>query len=172
MKRIEHELYRLTATNIAGRVAKINSSINVKSAWENKYKELFITLDRCDSEADILPVYDRPFLLVSEPAKTILSAYENDIKFRKCVISEEKHGIIEAAYLVKAPEMHCLHSESEVFQIGVVKKVIIDRKKTEGKKVFQIGKLLAQYLIIDIEVIEALIHASAWPFGFTRMEVR
>ena len=171
MKHIELPFYRLLKTNKNGRYSTLKGTIDIKEVWESN-KEVFITLNNCDTENDILPVYDRPFLIISEQVKDVLSFYEPEIKFRKCVFAEERYDVIEAAYLVKAPELDCLHSSSEVLNKGLIKNIIIDRNKVDDRRVFQLKGIIAQYLIVNTEVVEALLHENIWPFEYQEIETR
>ncbi|BCZ45490.1 hypothetical protein psyc5s11_15570 [Clostridium gelidum] len=131
-------------------------NINLLNA--HKIEEMIIFNVRCDEQTQFLDILDTQLFLISEKMKEIMGEYNGKIIFKTIPLIDSPHERQENYYLPIFEEADCLSENSE-FNLNktVVKKIILDREKIKGKKIFKIKESSKPLIVIRLDVAESLL---------------
>lgn len=90
-----------------------------------------------------------PIPLVSDMVKKVLDVYEDDMIFRSVSLVDKSRGKIFLYHTLLLEEQEMLSDSTEYYPNGSVKRLVLDRKKSENTKFFwQIQKSSAILLSV------------------------
>jgi len=115
--------------------------------------------------------FESPVFLASAGLKKILDMYEPTLAFRTVVLNNALLKTQKIYYLVIADEMDCLREGSEFYLNGWERKAVIDTKKTEGRRVFQVKGLYTRKLYVSLEIAESIMRRGMQGIIFREMEI-
>lgn len=129
---------------------------------------------RCPAKEFLLPYFEasnllEKYFIVSLEMKNVLLEYEPSLLTRACALKCDD-GKSAGYYLIKQPEIDCLHVDTVIRGQNVTKFVF--SKESLGKaSVFTAVGILAKYLFCSEQVLENLLEKEIYPFDFMKIEI-
>jgi len=114
-----------------------------------------------------LPFIDHPVFIISKELKSLFSEYQEGAGFFP-FFTKGIDGKGVPYYVFRPLILDCLSKEAALSSgKRDVKKLLLDRDKIGSHKVFQVGGILARYLIVDLEILEIMLYSGVQPFVFS-----
>ena len=102
-------------------------------------------------------VIDIPTFLVSEKVKEVFLNYDDNIIVKCVILSGENSDTQKVYWMPLMDSIDCMSSETEFYKDGSLKKLVLDKTKIEGKKIFRVANLKEYPVIIHLDVAESLL---------------
>ncbi|WP_297423992.1 DUF1629 domain-containing protein [Clostridium sp.] len=157
------------------RLLDINNKIdfrNIKLVNAHKIDDIIICNVKCDEETKFLDVLDSQRFLVSENMKRILEKYNEKAIFKTIPLIDSHNNRQENYYLPIFEEIEALSEKAELnLDKTVVKKIILDNKKIEGKKIFQIKESVKPLIVVRLDVAESLLRRRFKGIRLEQLEI-
>lgn len=110
-----------------------------------------------NSRKDYVDFTDRPVILVSDRFKEVLELYCESAVYSPVVLSEIKRDVQKLYWYLKPPKVDCLSEQTEFHKNGTLKRLVIKPDLAAGHRVFQIDRILENYMVIDLMALESLL---------------
>lgn len=144
-------------------------NINLLNA--HKIDDVVIFNVKCDEETEFLDVLDRNLFLISEKMKKIIEKYVPQSLFKTIPLIDLNNGRQENYYLPIFEEIECLSENAELnLNKTVVKKIILDKEKIKGKKIFKIKESEKTLVVVRLDVAESLLRREFKGMCLKRLE--
>lgn len=145
-------------------------SINRQDGY--KIKDITIFNLRKEEKIQFIDILDNQLFIVSKDMKNILGKYDEDIMFKNIVLLdhvEKKQG----NYVLPIFEEVDGLSEKSIFNMNktIVKKIVLDGKKVQGKKIFKIKGGDKPLIVVRLDVAESLLRRGFTGIKLTPLEV-
>jgi len=145
-------------------------NINLLNA--HKIEDILIFNVDCDDKTEFLDILDRNLFLISEGMKKIIEKYDLEIIFKIMPLIDLVHERQENYYMPIFEEIDCLSEKSELnLNKTVVKKIILDKEKIKGKKIFKIKESVKNLIVIRLDVAESLLRREFKGICLERLEL-
>lgn len=102
-------------------------------------------------------IIDRPVFLVSDEIKRVLELYDNSLIFKNVILTDIIYKIQKVYWLVLMEKISCLSNKAEFDKASNIKKIVLDSKKTEDKKMFLIAGIREVRVVINLDIAESLL---------------
>jgi len=122
-----------------------------------------------DGDSIYPAIIDTPVFLVSDTVKKLLQLYEDSLIF-KCTVLANKEGSQVVYWLTLMDEVNCLSSASEFTKDGSLKKLVIDKEKLQGRKIFRVGGVREKLVVINQDIAESLLRRFLLGIQLTAIE--
>ncbi|WP_297430465.1 hypothetical protein [Clostridium sp.] len=144
-------------------------NINLLNA--HKIDDVLIFNVKCDEETEFLDILDRNLFLISEKMKEIIGKYDLGILFKTIPLIDLPHKRQENYYMPIFEEIECLSENAELnLNKTVVKKIILDKEKIKGKKIFKIKESSKTLIVVRLDVAESLLRREFKGMSLKRLE--
>lgn len=116
-------------------------------------------------------VIDTPTFLISEKVKEVFVNYDDSI-IVKCVILSGENSDTKKVYWMPLMDcIDCMSPETEFYKDGSLKKLVLDKAKIEGKKIFRVANLKEYPVIINLDMAESLLRRFLSGIEMTKVKV-
>lgn len=147
------------------------ADINLTNA--NKIDDTIIFYIKSDPNTEFLDVLNRQLFLVSQGMKNLLEKYNANIIFKMLPLIDFDNLKQEIYYLPIFEEIEALSEEAELnLDKTVVKKLILNKEKIQGKKIFKIKESAKNLIIIRLDVAESILRRDFKGILLERVEVK
>lgn len=145
-------------------------NINLLNA--HKIDDIIVFNVKCDDDTEFLDILDRNLFLISEKVKKIIGKYDWGILFKTIPLIDLHHKKQENYYMPIFEEIECLSEKAEMnLNKTVVKKIILDKEKIKGKKVFKIKESSKTLVVVRLDVAESLLRREFKGMCLKRLEI-
>lgn len=145
---------------------------NINLLKAHKIDDVVIFNVKCDDETEFLDILDRNLFLISKEMKKIIEKYDSEILFKTTPLIDLSHERQENYYMPIFEEVECLSENAELnLNKTVVKKIILDKEKIKGKKIFKIKESSKSLVIVRLDVAESLLRREFKGMCLERLEV-
>ncbi|WP_160690541.1 hypothetical protein [Clostridium sp. C2-6-12] len=145
-------------------------NINLLNA--HKIEDILIFNVNCDDKTEFLDILDRNLFLISEDMKKIIEKYDSGIIFKIIPLIDLPHERQENYYMPIFEEIECLSEKAELnLNKTVVKKIILDKEKIKGKKIFKIKESVKNLIVVRLDVAESLLRREFKGICLERLEL-
>ncbi|OOM11684.1 hypothetical protein [Clostridium saccharobutylicum] len=145
---------------------------NINLLKAHKIDDVVIVNVKCDDETEFLDILDRNLFLISKEMKKIIEKYDSEILFKTTPLIDLPHERQENYYMPIFEEVECLSENAELnLNKTVVKKIILDKEKIKGKKIFKIKESSKSLVIVRLDVAESLLRREFKGMCLERLEV-
>ncbi|AQS10947.1 hypothetical protein CLOBY_30960 [Clostridium saccharobutylicum] len=145
---------------------------NINLLKAHKIDDVVIFNVKCDDETEFLDILDRNLFLISKEMKKIIEKYDSEILFKTTPLIDLPHERQENYYMPIFEEVECLSENAELnLNKTVVKKIILDKEKIKGKKIFKIKESSKSLVIVRLDVAESLLRREFKGMCLERLEV-
>ncbi|EQB90142.1 hypothetical protein J2Z44_001682 [Clostridium punense] len=103
---------------------------------------------------------ESPVFLVSDELKKVLAMYDDTLIFKTVILSNLKEQSQKIYWLLLTDILDALSEKTEFYKNGWEKHIVIDHKKVQGYKVFQIKGLKKSRLFIHLDVAESMLRRN------------
>jgi len=131
---------------------------NINLLKSHKIENIMIFNVKCDEGTQFLDVLDRRLFLISEKMKEIIEKYNEEIIFKIIPLIDSYSERQENYYLPIFEEVDALSENAELnLDKTVVKKIILDKEKIQGKKIFKIKGSSKPLIVVRLDIAESLL---------------
>ncbi|MBI6871348.1 hypothetical protein [Clostridium aciditolerans] len=150
---------------------KINiKNLNLSNA--HKIEDITIFEINAGDNCEFLDILDSQLFLISEGMKKIIEKYDRDILFKSLSLIDSLHDIQENYFLPIFEEGESLSDNAELnLDKTVVKKIVLDKEKIQGKKIFKIKESLKPLIVVRLDVAESLLRRDFKGIKLERLQV-
>ena len=145
---------------------------NINLLKAHKIDDILIFNTKCDEETEFLDILDRNLFLISEKMKKIIEKYVPEILFKTVPLIDLKYKKQENYYMPIFEDIECLSEKAELnLNKTVVKKIILDKEKIKGKKIFRIKESSKALVVVRLDVAESLLRREFKGMCLQRLEI-
>jgi hypothetical protein len=145
---------------------------NINLLKAHKIDDILIFNVKCDEETEFLDILDRNLFLISEEMKKIIEKYDSGILFKTIPLIDLLHKRQGNYYMPIFEEIECLSEKAELnLNKTVVKKIILDKEKIKGKKIFKIKESSKTLVVLRLDVAESLLRREFKGMCLQKLEV-
>ena len=145
-------------------------NINLLNA--HKIDDILIFNVKCNENTEFLDILDRNLFLISEKMKKIIEKYDPGILLKTIPLIDLHQKKQENYYMPIFEEIKCLSEKAELnLNKTVVKKIILDKEKIKGKKIFKIKESEKTLVVVRLDVAESLLRREFKGMCLKRLEV-
>lgn len=150
---------------------KVNiKNLNLPNA--HKIEDITIFQVSADEGCEFLDILDSQLFLISEDMKKIIEKYDRNISFKTLVIIDSLRDRQENYSLPILEEIECLSDKAELnLNKTVVKKIVLDKEKIQGKKIFKIKESSKPLIVIRLDVAESLLRRDFRGIKLEKLQV-
>lgn len=146
---------------------------NISREKSFKIPNILILNIRKEEKINFIDVLDSPLFLVNKSMRDILKKYDTNIIFKNIALLdhvEKKQGNYVLPIL---EEVDALSNDSILnLDRSVVKKIVLDKKKIEGKKIFKIKGIAKNLIVVRLDVAESLLRRKYVGMKLDRLEIK
>ena len=145
-------------------------NINLLNA--HKIEDIMIFKVNTSDRSEFLDILDNQLFLISKPLKEIIEKYNSGILFKTLALIDQLHNKQENYYLPIVEELDALSDKAELnLNKTVVKKLILNKEKINGKKIFKIRESSKPLIVVRLDVAESLLRRNFKGMKLERIEV-
>lgn len=115
-------------------------------------------------------IIERPVFLVSNDIKNILYKFNSKLQHKSVVVSDPGVGMQIEYYMIDYPEVPCISLSHSLIDKGVLKKIVLNEKKIEDQCIFKVKHLQRSFVIVRLDVAEALLRKSLLGLNIKRIK--
>lgn len=119
---------------------------------------------------DYVDFVARPFPLVSDKLKRLLTRYEPGAFFKPVVLGDKQQLRQEAYWLAIPVAVACLATTSVFNTDQTLKKPVLDPAKTGGYNFFRIGGIMERLTVVNLHVAESIYRRDFLGIRLVRVE--
>lgn len=136
----------------------------------DKLKVAYYSGRETEEMCDILK---EPTYLISNEIKGLFELYDKKIGYKGVqLFSTASENISSPLYWVADfPVVECLHESAEKYGNGMLKELVLDKRKIRGLDIFRVAGLLEYKVIITLPVAESLLRRRLYGIGLQRVKV-
>lgn len=163
---------RYTKTPFIIELAKKVDKRNINELNAHKMDDTIILNVKSDPDTCFLDILDRQIYLTSDRLKKLLEKYESNIIFKTIPLIDLENQRQENYYLPIFEEIEALSSNSEFsLDKSVIKKLILDQKKIENKKIFKIKEGINTLIVVRLDVAESILRRDFIGIHLEKIEI-
>ncbi|AGF54221.1 6-pyruvoyl-tetrahydropterin synthase [Clostridium saccharoperbutylacetonicum] len=145
-------------------------NINLLNA--HKIDDIVIFNVKCNEKTEFLDILDENLFLISEEMKKIIEKYDSEIIFKTIPLVDLINKRQENYYMPIFEEIECLSKNAELnLNKTVVRKIILDKEKINGKKIFKIKESSKSLIVVRLDVAESLLRREFQGMHLERLEI-
>jgi len=164
--------YRLKQEDRIRNIATMAEPLNVYGIWESDAGRFYPYKVASPSEKiHFLPFIERPMFMVTEKTRGVFDIYQANIEYKPFGLGDLNARSLMVYFFMRPPKNDCLSDKTEFYSNRDAKNLVLDANKIGYDKVFQINELRANYLIVALDVVEALLMQNMNEFKFIEVEV-
>lgn len=95
--------------------------------------------------------------LVSDKLKNLIEKYDENIFFRAFVFQDIEKRVQKVYWYSIFEQIDCLSEETEFNKDGSLKKLVLDKEKIKGYRIFKVNGILEDYIIISLDLAESIL---------------
>lgn len=146
---------------------------NINLLKAHKIDDIIVFKVKVDEKSEFLDIMDNQLFLISKPMKGIIEKYDRDILFKTLALIDQLHKRQENYYLPIVEELEALSDAAELnLNKTVVKKLILNKEKIQGRKIFKIKESSKTLIVVRLDVAESLLRRNFKGIKLERVEVR
>ncbi|MGN6714334.1 hypothetical protein [Anaerocolumna jejuensis] len=164
---------------------KVENAVELMGLNKNQYsysmkEEDFSALDKLkvayysgrDTE-EVCDILKEPTYLISNEIKRLFELYDKSIEYKGVqLFSTAGENTKSPLYWVADfPMPECMHESSGKYDNGMLKELVLDRKKIRGLDIFRVAGLLEYKIIVSLPVAESLLRRRLYGIGMRKVKV-
>lgn len=103
--------------------------------------------------------------LVSDPVRELLKVYVPELLTRIALLRDVERMQQKLYWMIAPPMMNCLGEGTEFQPGGMLRRLVVDRKRTEGRPLIRISGIRESYVLVNLALAESLLRR-----GFSGMK--
>ena len=122
---------------------------------------------------ELCDILKDPTYLISNEMKRLFELYNREIIYKGIqLFSTASENTTSPLYWVADfPIIDCLHKSAEKYDNGMLKELVLDKRKLRGLNIFRVDGLLEYKVIITLPVAESLLRRRLYGIGLRRVKV-
>ena len=145
---------------------------NINLLKAHKIEDIIIFKVKVDGKSEFLDILDNQLFLISKAMKEVIEKYDSGILFKTLALIDQLHNKQENYYLPIVEELDALSDAAELnLNKTVVKKLILNKEKIHGKKIFKIKESSKTLIVVRLDVAESLLRRNFKGIKLERLEV-
>lgn len=145
---------------------------NINRLNAHKIDDVLIFQVNAEDNAQYPDVLDKQLFLISEKIGNIISKFDPEMIIKTVPLIDRKRNRQENYYLPIFEEVDALSEKTERgVNRTVIKKIVLDKEKILGKKIFKINEYNNQLVVVRLDVAESLLRRKVKGVDFIKLEV-
>lgn len=157
------------------RLKDIFYKINVKNINRlNAHKIDDVIIFQVDAEetCEYIDILDKQLFLISEKLIKVISKYDPEIIIKTLPLIDLKRSRQENYYLPILEEVEAINEKFEfAANKTVYKKIVLDKEKIQGKKIFRIKESSKNLVVVRLDVAESILRRKPRGIYLEKLEV-
>ena len=146
-------------------------NINLLNA--HKIEDIIVFKVNTTDRSEFLDILDNQLFLICKHMKEIIQKYDKGILFKTLALIDQVHKRQENYYLPIVEEVEVLSDSAELnLNKTVVRKLILNREKINGRKIFKIKESSKPLIVVRLDVAESLLRRNFKGIKLERVEVK
>ncbi|OCA96885.1 imm11 family protein [Clostridium beijerinckii] len=146
---------------------------NINFFKAHKIEDIIVFKVNTSEGSEFLDILDNQLFLISKPMREIIEKYDSGILFKTLALIDNLHNKQVNYYLPIVEEIEALSENSELnLNKTVVRKLILNKEKIQGRKIFKIKESLKPLIIVRLDIAESLLRRNFKGIKLERVEVR
>lgn len=110
-------------------------------------------------DAELYDILPEPAFLISDRLKRLISLYEPDMEFRAIQLfaREQEDHTAPLYWFPYFTPVDCLSSRTEKYPDGMIKRLVLDQKKSWNRSIFRVDGILEQRIIVAFPLAESML---------------
>jgi 6-pyruvoyl-tetrahydropterin synthase len=131
---------------------------NISLLKAHKIEDIIVFNVKCTDTTKFIDILDRDLFLISKEMKKIIEKFDPGIIFKTIPLVDLRYERQENYYMPIFQEIMCLSEKAELnLSRTVVKKIVLDKEKIKGKKIFKIKESDKTLVVVRLDVAESLL---------------
>jgi hypothetical protein len=131
---------------------------NISLLKAHKIEDIIVFNVKCTDTTKFIDILDRDLFLISKEMKKIIEKFDPGIIFKTIPLVDLRYERQENYYMPIFQEIICLSEKAELnLSRTVVKKIVLDKEKIKGKKIFKIKESDKTLVVVRLDVAESLL---------------
>lgn len=147
---------------------------NFTPRYCDKIKDINMVMSPSDLPIEYLDILDMQVLLVSKEVKQLFSLYDSALRFKMFVMLNNLRRSEQAVeyYAPILREIECVAPTSEFnLDTSYIKRLVLFENKIRHLPIFRVGGILAEAMIVRLDVAESLLRRGFWGLDLAKVEV-
>ena len=157
------------------RLKDIFYKINVKNINRlnaHKIDDVVIFNVDADDRCEYTDILDKQLFLISEKLIKVISKYDTEMIVKDIPLIDLKKHRQENYYLPILEEVKALSESSQVgVNKTVYKKIVLDKEKIKGKKIFKIKESSKTLIVVRLDVAESILRRKPKGISLEKLEI-
>jgi len=115
-------------------------------------------------------VIDEPVFLVSDAVKKLINIYDDSVVFKFVMLTDEVTKHQEVYWLAMIDKIDCISDKCEFYKDNSLKKLVLDKEKVSGKKIFRVDGIREKIVVISLDLAESMLRRYFVGVELTRAE--
>lgn len=115
-------------------------------------------------------VIEAPCFMVSEEIYKVIHMYEPNVTFATAVLKYNQSEEINIYKIGLIDRLECLHESTEFYKDNSLKRLVLDRKKLEGRHIARVKGITPCDVIVSMAVAESVLRCNCMGVQFEEIE--
>lgn len=157
------------------RLKDVFNNINLKNLNRpnaHKIEDVIIFNVDADDRCEYTDILDKQLFLISAKLVNIISKYDPEMILKDIPLIDLKRERQDMYYLPILEEVKALSDKSETgFNKTIYKKIVLDKEKIKGKKIFKIKESSETLIVVRLDVAESILRRKPRGVSLKRLEI-
>lgn len=145
---------------------------NINRFDADKIDDVVIFNVNAEDGCEYTDILDKQLFLISEKLIKIVSKFDPEMIIKTLPLIDVKRNRQENYYLPILEEIEALSEKSETgFNKTIYKKIVLDKEKIQGKKIFKIKEISKNSVVVRLDVAESILRRKPKGISLERLEV-
>lgn len=114
-----------------------------------------------------------PAFFVSDRFKKLLKVFNPKMSFKgiRCYPKEVEDSEALLYWWPYIPKVKCLSQETEKDPMGMIKHLVVEESKLQGKSILIVDQTLETIVLVSLELAESMLRRNFWGMNFTPVDI-
>lgn len=131
-------------------------NLKIKEILQDKITPISLQVNN-EKDYDYLDIIEGDITIVSEKLKVLLEKYDENIFFRPLVFQDLEKQKQSLYWISVFEEVDCVSDKSEFNKNGTIKKLVINKEKAKGYRIFTIKGTLEKIIVVSLDLAESIL---------------
>lgn len=145
---------------------------DVNREEEHRIPDTVIFYVKAKADSSYTDLLDGQLYLISERLKSVVEKYDPDVVFKFLPLIDKENKRQENYFLPIFEDVEAL-SPNSLFNVNktVIKKIVLDGKKIEGKRIFRIKESIKPLVVVRLDAAESILRRNFMGIKLQRLIV-
>lgn len=151
---------------------------NIKREDFKKIPSLLVAYFENEEDLEIPDILTSPSFFISDRLKRLIDLYAGEyVDFKGIHVYESDFSNIEhiasyAYWVMGMEECNCLHPDTETFPTGMLKHMVLDANKINGRDILKVGGIVENRYIVSLPLAESIMRRNMYGVLLEKVEIK